>query len=434
MRQVKKRQVRAKRAAGRSLADFGALSEAEQTLLKNCAKGNSADIAETRPATQTPSNEVRASFVRFLVLGGDEQAPVHEHGVKLCGAWLTGVLDLDNAEVSRPLEIAHCRIERLDATGTKLNSLILHGSKLEQGIRSFNFRCTTSVYMCHGFQATDTVSLRGATIDGDLLCTEGEFAPQKGLALQWAGLVVGRTLTLPDGGRIKGGVDLTDARVTALCDSSSTWLGAHASIALDGFIYGRLSGDEALTEVNGRIRWLDSQLPAHLNRDFRRQPWEHLSSVLRVMGHPAAARKIAMTKQNRLRAARNIPFGGRTMHKLYGAIVGYGYAPARLFWILLAIWIGFGWAYSGGSPGKFVVAAPLGEIRATTHDSNAPAPAAFDPYHYSLDVLLPIDLDVQKLWKPNTRELRWLVTIETILGWLGTLLALAALGNLLKKD
>ena len=88
-------------------------------------------------------------------------------------------------------------------------------------------------------------------------------------------LVVGRTLTLPDGGRIRGGVDLTDARVAALCDSRSAWLGAHASIALDGFIYGRLSGDEALTDVNGRIRWLDSQLPAHLNRDFRRQPWEH---------------------------------------------------------------------------------------------------------------------------------------------------------------
>ena len=84
-------------------------------------------------------------------------------------------------------------------------------------------------------------------------------------------LVVGRTLTLPDGGRIRGGVDLTDARVAALCNS----MGAHASIALDGFIYGRLSRDEALTDVNGGVRWLNSQLPAHLNRDFRRQPWEH---------------------------------------------------------------------------------------------------------------------------------------------------------------
>jgi hypothetical protein len=49
-------------------------------------------------------------------------------------------------------------------------------------------------------------------------------------------------------------------------------------------------------------------------------------------------------------------------------------------------------------------------------------------------VLLPIDLDVQKSWKPITRGLRWLVTVETILGWLCTLLALGALGNLLKKD
>jgi hypothetical protein len=285
--------------------------------------------------------------------------------------------------------------------------------------------------MCHGFQATGTVSLIGATIDGDLFCGEGNFVPQEGLALEWTGLVVGRTLTLPSGGRIKGGIDLTDARITALHDSNNTWLGARSSITLDGFTYGRLSGDEALTSVDDRIRWLDSQLPAHLNRDFRRQPWEHLSSVLRAMGHPAEARKIAIAKQKRLRAARNIPFGGRTLHKLYGGIVGYGYAPARLFWILLVIWIGFGWVYSGGSAQNFAVAAPPVEMRTT---SNAASPAIFDPYQYSLDVLLPIDLEVQKLWKPTTRALRWLVTVETILGWLATLLALAALGNLLKKD
>src|ERR1700745_3763038 len=54
------------------------------------------------------SRERRArNLVRFLVLGGDEQAPVHEHGVQLRGAWLTGILDLDHAEVPRPLEIAH---------------------------------------------------------------------------------------------------------------------------------------------------------------------------------------------------------------------------------------------------------------------------------------------------------------------------------------
>ena len=129
-----------------------------------------------------------------------------------------------------------------------------------------------------------------------------------------------------------------------------------------------------------------------------------------------------------------MPFGGRMLHKLYGAIVGYGYAPGRLFWILAAIWIGLGWAYSGGPVGNFTMANPADGIKTNTHDSSAPAPPAFDPYHYSLDVLLPIDLDVQKSWKPNTQGLRWLVTVETILGWLGTLLALGALANLLKKD
>jgi hypothetical protein len=247
---------------------------------------------------------VRASFVRFLVLGGDEQAPVHEHGVQLRGAWLTGILDLDHAEVPRPLEIAHCRIERLDATGTKLSSLILHGSKLDGGIRSFNLHCTTSVYMCHGFHATDTVSLKGAMIDGDLFCSEGKFEKAKGYALEWQGLTVGGTLTMPADRGLNNGIDLTDARVAALCDARTTWVGARGWTVLDGFTYGRFSGEGALIDVDDRIRWLDSQLKAHLNSDFLCQPWEQLSSVLRAMGHPAAARKVAMAKQKTAQGSR----------------------------------------------------------------------------------------------------------------------------------
>jgi hypothetical protein len=297
-------ELKVERAAGRSLADFGDLSEAERVLLTSSRIGDPADIAETRPENQTPANEVRASFVRFLVLGGDEQAPVHEHGVQLRGAWLTGILDLDHAEVPRPLEIAHCRIERLDATGTKLSSLILHGSKLDGGIRSFNLHCTTSVYMCHGFHATDTVSLKGAMIDGDLFCSEGKFEKAKGYALEWQGLTVGGTLTMPADRGLNNGIDLTDARVAALCDARTTWVGARGWTVLDGFTYGRFSGEGALIDVDDRIRWLDSQLKAHLNSDFLCQPWEQLSSVLRAMGHPAAARKVAMAKQKTAQGSR----------------------------------------------------------------------------------------------------------------------------------
>src|SRR3546814_2310360 len=79
--------VGAKRVFGRSLSDFGTLWPAEDALLECSRIGAPTVISETRPEAETKTNRVRAAFVRFLALGGDEQAPVHENGVELQGAW-----------------------------------------------------------------------------------------------------------------------------------------------------------------------------------------------------------------------------------------------------------------------------------------------------------------------------------------------------------
>src|SRR5882672_5494248 len=75
-------------AFGRSLADFGKLWLAEKTLLDCCRRGEFAWIASERPEAETDDNRVRAAFIRFLALGGDDGHPVHERGVQLAGAWV----------------------------------------------------------------------------------------------------------------------------------------------------------------------------------------------------------------------------------------------------------------------------------------------------------------------------------------------------------
>src|SRR3546814_2225401 len=63
----------------------------------------------------TKTNRVRAAFVRFLALGGDEQAPVHENGVELQGAWLVGSLNLATTKTPYALYLNYCRIEKISA-------------------------------------------------------------------------------------------------------------------------------------------------------------------------------------------------------------------------------------------------------------------------------------------------------------------------------
>jgi hypothetical protein len=94
------------RAVGRSLDDFSSvfigreLFPAEEALLKACAEGVIPALPRERPdkpEQRTQANRVRAAFLRFLMLGGDEAAPVHEQGVQLRGAWIDGSLDFEGA-------------------------------------------------------------------------------------------------------------------------------------------------------------------------------------------------------------------------------------------------------------------------------------------------------------------------------------------------
>ena len=98
-----------KKAFGRSLDDFLPLRDAENKLLHACASGTDLALSHGRPEQKTPENALRAEFVRFLALGGDESAAIHEMGVQVEGAWIEGSLNLDHCTVRR-IWLGKCRI------------------------------------------------------------------------------------------------------------------------------------------------------------------------------------------------------------------------------------------------------------------------------------------------------------------------------------
>jgi hypothetical protein len=55
-----------------------------------------------------PEIHVRAGFLRFLALGGDEGAPVHEKGVQLKGAYVDGEFDLTFCDKVVPIDFENC--------------------------------------------------------------------------------------------------------------------------------------------------------------------------------------------------------------------------------------------------------------------------------------------------------------------------------------
>jgi hypothetical protein len=408
------------RAYGRSLADFDDakagrhLTAAERALLTACARGTIAALNDHRPETELIANPaprptikddtttVRADFIRFLVGGGDEHAPVQNRGVLLAGAVVIGVLDLRGIDTTSILALNSCVIEekiRLDFAATR--SLDFTGSLLSAGMSAEGLKCHGSLWLRNvdvtgeltltsadiegyllaegavltasedaewamsadgihiGAQfrlypsrdgatrpaaITGGISLAGATIDGDLVWVGASIVagPRRMYAMLCQRTTVGGSFTFKGLTAVEGIVDLSAMSVGILDDDlgDGSWAKADGSLVLDGFTYARLAGD-AVADASQRRTWLGYQQDG--TTKFRPQPWDQLIAVLRASGHPLDATKLAIMKEDEYRRAGKVKGRWRwTAHWLLGALVRYGYEPERLASWLLGTWLAAG--------------------------------------------------------------------------------------------
>jgi len=338
----------------RRLADFEPLSPAEQQLRDEVCDKEEVILGDgTRPgAAAGPDRQVRASFLRYLILGGCEALPgvIPERGVRVAGALVMGELDLEGARISRDVGLMQCRFDSVPKfRSTRIDTLNLGGSALP-GLSADRLRAGGSVFLV-GVEATGEIRLGGATLGGDLVCEGVNFkAGESGFALfadrlraegsvildgvkatgelrlggaklggdldcEGAQLTAGKsgmslnadsaeidgTFFLRKGVRIDGVLDLTGARVGSLNDDAASWP-KPGNLALNRCQYDAFTSGPVTAAA--RIRWLDLQDPARWGQDFWPQPWEHCAKVLREMGHADDARQVLIAKEVRQRRWR----------------------------------------------------------------------------------------------------------------------------------
>ncbi len=597
-------------AHGRALSDFGELSAAEDLLVKSCRIGEPAEVGNSVPSESNDDNRVRAGLIRFLALGGDSGAAVHEKGVHLQGAWIEGALDLEGVTIACPLLLWSCRMEDFIALRARIRHLHIDGSHLAGDFSGDDLVCESSLFLSNGFRcdgqvrllqakiagtlgfaggifnnpegyailadratvdggvylhnkfdakglvafsgaeiggdldctgaqiakpgelalfcgrakiagsvfidegarvvgqtnfigttigsdfncsdghfengtntaltlerariagslfigngctATGGIRLGAATVGADVHCDRGMFQNSNGTALSIAGARIEGMLNLGEVEILEGTFDLSSARVGTLSDTAESWTSARGRYVLDGFTYARIGGSGPV-DAPARIKWLRGQSADHLKRAFRPQPWEQAISVLRAMGHPNAAREVAIAKQKQLWRAGRVPLGALPFHWAYGLLVGYGFKAPRLVFFMVVVWAACASAYwvaanpaSVGLQTPFIApkakepsAACLAAL-ASAREPDAcaqPSPdySEFNPWVYSFDVLLPvINLGYRTEWQPVVQDsggnsipwggrLRALYWFEIAFGWVSGLLLIGVLGNLIKKD
>lgn len=275
---------------GRSLADFLPLKPAEQILLKCAAQGLVTEIATQHPEDATPDNTVRAGFLRFLILGGDEQNPVHELGVMLIGAYIDGDLDLAQTQINVSITLNHCCLQNLSLKGASVKGMINLAHSSCKKIRADLLTVTASVCLDHleakgsiilqkseifgsllfrgskldgeggyaliadglavrsvhfedNFAALGEVCLIGATVSGQLVCRDSTFKATKALALSADSINVQGSVFLSTGFHSYGPVRFSGARITG----QFSLKGAH----FEG--KGKREGNETLIAQNAHI-------------------------------------------------------------------------------------------------------------------------------------------------------------------------------------
>jgi hypothetical protein len=205
------------------LAAFGPLMRAELLMVAGLGTGVFDRVgAGGVPAEGDEDRRVRAELIRALLLGGPDLPALHEKGLRLGGAWITGILDLEGCRIPRDIGLLDCRFEQVPVLlSAVIDTLSFDGSVLP-GFSANRIEARGDL-LFRAATLTGPVTLRGAQIGGDLVFDGATLTVTSDQALSAArasvrggamfrGAVVQGGIALP-GARIAGDLDLIGAQI-----------------------------------------------------------------------------------------------------------------------------------------------------------------------------------------------------------------------------
>lgn len=469
----------------RLIEDLEPLLPAEAQVLEAVLAGDDAQISEVRPSEPDNALRVRASFIRFLAIGGCETVRPHPKGVSITGACVDGMIDLDLCDVTGRLGLLKCLIpDGVTAVDGRLAALALSGARV--GFVTLDGATIAgNVFLNDDFRSDGPVDLSGARLGGQLSCIRGRFENEHGDAFAAQNATVAEILYWRDVSVEKGSVRLTGMHVGGLADDEKSWPG-DGRLMMDGFTYDRIVyGDTSATR---RLVWLEK----HVSNEFQPQPYQHLAKVVGDMGHRHDRGRVLMEMERKMRAQqRKDMWAGASrvwpplrrpwnllrtsLHRFWDRVlrhlVGYGYRPWwALFWalpivLIVALTVQKVWDAGDFAPNAapVLMSAAWQELAASGAVQNpaavwsCTAPSGGGDYPcagmagrdyetfkaplYALDLFVPlVNLGQDDAWAPSTsrgiwgrvwHDLEWIV--KTI-GWVMTAMVAGAVAGVIRND
>ena len=421
--------------------------------------------APGRTALDLTNSQIRA------LLRLDRNASV-EGSMRLAGAVVHGTLAL-HGEMSKPVRwslvggramtvhgevfLEGLRTEggRVSFRGATLGSLSAGGSRLKNpGGYSIDLTKAVvngSVQLDDGFTSVGLVGLNRSSLAGRLQLTGGSFSCPAPTPHNEMGHAIEAVSMTARGGidlgwkAISPSVDFTDATTTFLADDPVAW---PEHFIIGGLTYDRFekpygAQPKPIWDHAARCSWLSRQT------EFDSGSYEQAARVFKQHGYISGSERILIAQR---RHARQIDRGSvtllrRTTDAIY-AIVGYGYRPSRVLWLLAVLLLlviaslevpvdqatlrttnGNGNVYT--TSGLLASSANPAASDPSTRSSLQQADSCgdgevrcFSPVLYAIDSVIPlISLDQRSTWYPDPQVhggelMLWWLNFATLLGWL----------------
>jgi hypothetical protein len=352
------------------------------------------------------------------------------------GTEFTGGVYLTDGHISGSLDLSRAKLDNAGHTALDASRLTVDGP----------------VFCRDGFAVSGQVVLRRAHITAFLDLAGARLSNPGGYALFAPGLAVDAFVSFRDGtvfdgqvslddAHIGGDLDLAGARLTGVGEEtlSCAYLTArglampraplvgtadlsHADVKVLTAYLDSTPGGVRVSDLTyetlapllpggQRVRWLTT-----IREGYLPQPYEQLAASYRRLGHDADARTVLLAKQ-RVRN-RTMPAALRVWGLLQDVTTGYGYRPGRA-----ALWL-------------------VGLITAGTiifglhhpHPVSSSGNAEFNPFFYTLDLLLPVVSYGQQSAFSPAGAYQWLSYALITAGWIFATTIIAGLTRALSRN
>lgn len=261
-----------------------------------------------------------------------------------------------------------------------------------------------------GFFARGKIVLVGARITGKLSFCGGTFYSPHRVALDAAGMKVG-SLVFDEHFRAEGQINLSRVRISGLLDAGRSL--APNQVHIEGLSYTAI--DDAM-ELGERLKWLQEMPKANIPQIYRQ-----LASVKRAEGLDGEAKDVLMAGQDAHFRTKGAPI--RALGWFFRWTVGYGYEPLLILaWLALFECVGgilFSFLRSDMLLAPIYISAIDGKHGTVTGASTLTIHGypAFQPWLYTLDLLLPVvRLRQSDIWIPH-QAAEWCAVFFVITGW-----------------